>query len=280
VDVKARFKVRVDGDRSLAEVARDPARPICLVLARGGSKGLPGKNTRPIAGKPCVRWTLDFALASRCRPLVALSSDDAGALEIARQVGALTITRPAALASDSARIDDAARHAASELDRVLCIDAHAASEARRFYTILYANVPVRPGDLLDRAVEMLRGTGGDSVQSYAGIGKYHPWWMARLDDAGQVRPWEGDVLNHGVFRRQDLPPAFVPDGGMIVVTRDALFGRLPGLTIEGGGPHAFFGVDRRGIITKPGEVIDIDDEIDLRVAEATLIARGYGHKQS
>lgn len=261
-------------DPHTARRAQSPSTPLCIVLARGGSKGLPGKNTRAIAGKPCVQWTLEFANSARCAPIVALSSDDASVLDLARSMGIAAIERPAELASDSARIDDAARHAVDSLDRTLGIAGTSASEASRFIAILYANVPVRPADLLDRAIDLLRSSGGDSVQSYAAVGKYHPWWTARLDDAGRVRPWEGDVLNHGVFRRQDLPPAFVPDGGMIVVTRAALFGQLPGLTLESGGPHAFFGLDRRGITTKPGEVIDIDDEIDLRVAEATLVMRG------
>ncbi len=265
--------VRVTDPHS-AQRAQSPSTPLCIVLARGGSKGLPGKNTRAIAGKPCVQWTLEFATSSRCAPIVALSSDDASALDLARSMGIAAIERPAELASDSARIDDAARHAVDSLDRTLGIAGTSASEASRFIAILYANVPVRPADLLDRAIDLLRSSGGDSVQSYAAVGKYHPWWTARLDDVGRVTPWEGDVLNHGVFRRQDLPAAFVPDGGMIVVTRAALFGRLPGLRLESGGPHAFFGLDRRGITTKPGEVIDIDDEIDLRVAEATLVMRG------
>ena len=55
-----------------------------------------------------------------------------------------------------------------------------------------------------------------------------------------------------------------PDGGVIALTRDSLF------TVDPDAPHAFLGSDRRGIQTAPGEVIDVDDEIDLMVAEAIL----------
>jgi CMP-N-acetylneuraminic acid synthetase len=95
------------------------------------------------------------------------------------------------------------------------------------------------------------------------VGKHHPWWTVRVDDKG-VRPWEGEVLYHGVYRRQDLPPAYVPDGGVVVVTRHSLLGG------EGGGPHAFLGVRRRGVTTREGEVIDIDSPLDLIVADAVL----------
>ena len=125
--------------------------------------------------------------------------------------------------------------------------------------------------LIDRAVQLMLEAGCDSVQSYSPVGKFHPWWTARLDASGAVTPWEGDTLNHGVYRRQDLPPAFIPDGGVLVVSRAALFDELPGVPL-GGGPHAFFGRDRRGI-ESGGEVIDIDSPRDLVLADTVLRER-------
>jgi CMP-N,N'-diacetyllegionaminic acid synthase len=228
-----------------------------IILARAGSRGVPGKNTAPIAGRPCIAWTIDHAQSSRTVSRVVVSSDDPVALSVAASMGAQTITRPLSLAHDTARIDDAARHALSEL-----------GEPGGPVVILYANVPVRPTDLTDRAMDLLVSSGCHSVQSYAPVGKYHPWWIARLDNAGQVRPWEGDVLNHAVFRRQDLPPAFIPDGGVIACTPDALMLRIGAPD----GPHAFFGTDRRGVTNEEGAVIDIDGPADLIAAEIALTA--------
>lgn len=242
---------------------------IAIILGRGGSKGLSRKNLRDVAGKPCVQWTLEAAARARGVGLVALSSDNAEMLALARSLGAATIERPAALASDSARVDDAARHAAQVLANspALLERRHAPLTPDRI-VILYANVPVRPADCIDRALDLLARTGCDSVQSYAPVGKHHPWWTARVDaESGAVAPWEGEVLNHGVFRRQDLPPAFVPDGGVIALTRRALMLEIPGVPP---GPHAFFGRDRRGIVNPGGSVVDIDTEIDLMVASAML----------
>lgn len=243
---------------------------IAIILGRGGSKGLPRKNILPVAGKPCVQWTIEAAQHAACVREVFVTSDDADLLAIALQRGAGVIPRPADLASDTATVDAAARHAVAEIER----SRGGELSERQPLVLLYANVPVRPHDLIDRAVAMLHDYEADSAQSYAPVGKFHPWWMARIDPAtGAVQPWEGDVLNHGVFRRQDLPPAYIPDGGVIVVTREALMLRIPGVQP---GPHAFFGREdrRRGVINPEGAVVDVDSRIDMLVAEALLAPGG------
>ncbi|MBS0187571.1 MAG: acylneuraminate cytidylyltransferase family protein [Planctomycetes bacterium] len=242
---------------------------VAIILGRGGSKGVPGKNTAMVAGKPCVQWTIDAAKSSDHVAHVVVSSDDHAMLDLARASDAIAVVRPADLASDTARVDDAARHAVLAFEQT-----HAEIAEHSPIVILYANVPVRPPDLIDRAVHLLRDSRCDSVQSYQPVGKYHPWWTAKLDGDARVGPWEGDVLNHGVFRRQDLPPAFVPDGGIIAVTRRALFLQVAGTTP---GPHAFFGADRRGVINPEGSVVDIDARTDLLVADAVLKER-YAHR--
>ncbi len=237
-----------------------------IILARAGSKGVPGKNVRAVAGRPCIAWTILHAQRSARIGRVVVSTDDATAASVARAMGAEVVERPADLAHDTARVDDAARHALRELER----GQEAAAPPSTPLVILYANVPVRPADLTDRALAMLDEARCDSVQSYQGVGKHHPWWTARLGEGGRVGPWEGDVLNHGVFRRQDLPAAFVPDGGVIALTRAALLLEVVGVAE---GPHAFFGKDRRGVVNPEGSVVDIDTEIDLLVADALLRGR-------
>jgi CMP-N-acetylneuraminic acid synthetase len=231
---------------------------LAVILARGGSKGVPGKNVALVGGKPCIQWTIDAAKQAGTVSRILVSSDDPKALAIARQMEVGTVVRPGELASDTARVDDAARHA-----------AESAGSDYGTIVILYANVPIRPEGLVDRAVELLRKSGADSVQSYAPVGKHHPWWTARLNGMGEVAPWEGEVLNHNVFRRQDLPAAVIPDGGVLVVTRKALFLEVPGVEP---GPHAFFGANRRGVMNPEGSVVDIDSRIDLIVADTLLRA--------
>ena len=152
---------------------------------------------------------------------------------------------------------------------VVPVDGQHWSSAAGPVVVLYASVPVRPSDLTARALHLLEASGCDSAQSFAKVGKHHPWWTAQADDQGRLSGWGGGPLFNNCFRRQDLPPALVPDGGVMAMTRASLAG-LPGAAP---GPHAFLGIDRRAVITGQGEVIDIDAPIDAVVAAAVLRAR-------
>lgn len=228
-----------------------PEHVLAVIIGRAGSKGLPGKNALWLAGKPMICHTIDDALAAETVDHVIVSTDGDAIAEAAESIGVEVVRRPAALASDTATVDSAVRHA------VETIQSRAA-----IIVILYANVPVRPDDLIDRAVRELIATGADSVQSYSDVGKHHPYWMVTLDDSHRVR----QHVPNTVYRRQDLPKLFLPDGGVIAVTRPSLF------TVVEGQPHAFLGNDRRGIISPYGSVMDVDGAIDMRVAEALLSA--------
>ena len=190
-----------------------------------------------------MQWTIDAAKESQNIDRIIVSTDDPEVAQIARENDCTVIDRPEHLAHDTATIDSAARHA---------YDAIGSPDQP--IVILYANVPVRPEWLIDEAVNLLAKSGCDSVQSYARVGKHHPWWTVKLDEQGSVAPWEGDTLYHNCFRRQDLPAACVPDGGVIALTPEALMCKLGAPD----GPHAFLGNDRRGIQTVEGDVIDID----------------------
>ena len=220
-----------------------------VVLGRSGSKGLPGKHVRLVAGVPMIARSVGHALAARSVGRVLCSTDGEAIASAAAAVGAEIVDRPESLADDLATVDSAVRQA-----------IEAAKDTSDIVVILYGNIPVRPAGLIDRAVARLIETDADSVQSYAPVGKHHPFWTCRVDDDGQVGAWE----DNDVYRRQDLPAAYIPDGGVIVVRRSSLF------QVDPARPHAFLGVDRRGVINARGAVIDVDDEIDLLVAEALL----------
>ncbi|MCK4872241.1 MAG: acylneuraminate cytidylyltransferase family protein [Phycisphaerales bacterium] len=222
---------------------------LCVIIGRRGSKGVPGKNAAVVAGRPVVLWSVEHALAADTVDRVIVSTDCPQVTAAARGAGVDVVQRPDDLASDSATVDSAVRHAVETVN-----------DPAPIVVILYANVPVRPHGLIDQAVGVLRDTGADSVQSYAPVGKYHPQWMVRLDERGSVTPYE----ESRVYRRQDLPPVHIPDGGVIAVRRESLFTVIPGE------PHAFLGCDRRGVMTGAGDVIDIDLPIDLIVASSVL----------
>lgn len=224
-----------------------------VILARAGSKGLANKNSLSIAGKPMLAWTIEHALASKQIKRILVTTDGEALAQIAEKYDVEVIRRPAELASDTATVDAAARHAVNQV-----VDTH------ENLCLLYGNVPVRPDDLSDRAVQKLSETKADSVQSVCPVGKNHPYWMKTVDpDTGKL----GMLTDNHVYRRQELPPVYMLDGGVIAVTRTSLF-RL----IEGE-PHAFLGDDRRAVVTEPGDVIDVDTQEDFKTAEAILEER-------
>ena len=227
-----------------------PAKAIAVIIARAGSKGLPGKNALTLAGRPIVSYSIDHARAADRVGRILVSSDCPTVIAAAQTERVETILRPAELADDVATVDAAVRHAVAD-DPSSCV------------VILYGNVPVRPPGLIDCALAVLAESGADSVQSYAPVGKYHPFWLVKLDENGAVQQF----IANQVYRRQDLPPLYVPDGGVIAVSRKALF------TVAEGDPHAFLGSDRRGIVNEAGAVMDIDGPADLALAESALAAR-------
>jgi CMP-N-acetylneuraminic acid synthetase len=131
--------------------------------------------------------------------------------------------------------------------------------------MLYGNVPVRRGGMIDRCIEMLWETGCDSVQTVASVGKYHPYWMFDVDGAQRIKKH----IPNDVFRRQDLPPLFGPTGAVYAMRTEVLMGA------EGSSdPHGFLGADRRGLVVAAEDSVDIDTEKDLWVAEAVLRSMG------
>lgn len=225
---------------------------IAVVIGRAGSKGLPGKNALPLLDEPMIRHTIRDGLEAKRVDRVIVSTDGEEIAAAADSMGVTVVRRLAELAGDAAPVDAPVRHALREI-----------GSEHGVVVVLYANVPVRPAGLIDRAIGTLIETGADSVQSYAPVGKHHPNWMVRIDGRGAVSPY----AETKAFRRQDLEPLFLPDGGVIVVRRAALEAAAPDE------PASFFGRDRRAIINEPGAVVDIDEPFDLLVAEQKLSTR-------
>lgn len=227
---------------------------LVVIIARAGSKGLPNKAMAILAGRPLIAWTIDHAQASQLATGIIVSSDSPEIRSVGQSMGVDTCDRPAELASDRATIDSAVRHAVELWEQK---HATAATEV----VILYGNIPLRPMDLVDRALTLLATTRCDSVQSVYPVGKNHPYWMKKLSGPNQ------DVLEmyqpNNIFRRQDLPPVYMLDGGIIALTRQSLFDFDP----TGQEPHRFLGNDRRAVVTQPGDVVDVDTPLDLMLAE-------------
>ena len=230
---------------------------LAVILARAGSAGLPKKHLLPLCGRPVIEYTFDHAMAARRITRTVVTSDCHEIRRAACKAGIATIARPAHLATAEASVQDVMLHALDAIEGNSTFRTDA-------LVVLYGNVPVRGAGVIDRALKMLADTGCDSVRSFCPVGKWHPAWMSQLSD-GRVIPLQAGSIH----RRQDLAPLFLHDGAVVAVSRASM---LRGRSMPQD-PHAFFGIDRRGIETQAGETIEIDELRDLYWAEAVLRSR-------
>jgi CMP-N-acetylneuraminic acid synthetase len=232
-----------------------------VIMARSGSLGLKNKHLQPLLGRRVIEYTFDHARHAQSLTAVVVSTDCPTIRRLAVDNGFLTIDRPPELATASASVQDVMLHAMQQVEAAGAFHADA-------LVVLYGNVPVRPAGAIDRAVELLQSTGCDSVRSFSPVGKWHPAWMSKLH-GDRVEPLSAGSIH----RRQDLDPVFLHDGAVVAVSRSSM---LRGLE-NPQDPHAFFGLDRRGIETEIGQAIEIDHPRDLYWAEAVLWERQSAH---
>ncbi len=228
-----------------------------VIMARAGSKGFADKHLQPLLGRPVIEYTLAHARDARLLTHTIVSTDSSLVADLARRRGFTVLNRPPELATDTAAVQDVMLHALDHVEHTSDIVMDAA-------VILYGNVAVRGPGVIDRAVEHWIDTQCDSVRTFCPVGKWHPGWMSKLE-GDRVEP----LRPGSIHRRQDLEPLYLHDGACVVMSRASLMrGRE-----HPEDPHAMFGADRRGILTKAEETVEIDARRDLYWAEAVLRER-------
>ena len=185
-----------------------------LILARGGSKRLPGKNIRPLAGRPLIAWSIAAARACPAIEDVVVSTDDAAIADVAREHGArVPFLRPPALAGDTSTSADAALHALAHLGE---------QEGRRYDAVilLEPTSPLRASTDLPGVAELLtrRWDETDAVVSVGRVQLEQPAVMKQMDADGRLAPWvRPDALGAG-----EPPAAWFPYGVAYAVKTEAL----------------------------------------------------------
>ncbi|MBF0108054.1 MAG: acylneuraminate cytidylyltransferase family protein [Magnetococcales bacterium] len=222
------------------------SRVLAIIPARGGSKGVPMKNIRNLAGKPLLVWTIEAAHGCRAIDRSILSSDDPEIIAIARDHGCdVPFIRPAALADDQAKAIDVALHALETL-----------GETYHILVWLQPTSPLRQTTDIERALDLLLRGSHDSCTSVSPAAK-PPDWMYRLNEDGTLRPvLENRPPSGG---RQDLPKAYVLNGAIYAC-------RIPWL-LEG---KRFVDEKTVAYLMEPRDAIDIDTEIDFNLCELLM----------
>lgn len=238
---------------------------LAIVPARGGSKGVPNKNIRRLAGKPLLAWSIEAALAAELVDRVVVSTDSPRIAEVAFVAGAEIVMRPAELATDQALTDPVLVHAIDRLREAsgpTVYTRHLAHYRPDLVVLLQPTVPFRREGLIDDCIRRLLATGADSLLT--GIPLHFVWWResANPDRAadGEAR-WRSQCPRRP--RRQDMVARelMYHEDGSVYVTRTELLenaGRRLGGRVE---------------LFENEPSVDIDTERDFLVAEALFAAK-------
>jgi CMP-N,N'-diacetyllegionaminic acid synthase len=220
-------------------------RILALVPARGGSKRVPGKNIRPLHGKPLLVWSIEAArdVPSVCDIMV--STDAQEIADVARDAGALVPwLRPGELATDTATSVEVALHALSWYEEDLGpVDG---------LLLLQPTSPFRTKPSIARAISLFREQGQRTVVSVSPAAD-HPLWCYRIDDH-TMRPFIDRAARP--VRSQDLPPAYALNGSIYLIAPKDLRAKRSFLP-EDAVPL---------VIESTDETLDIDTEADWRAA--------------
>ena len=219
---------------------------LALIPARGGSKGIPGKNIRPLAGKPLIAHTIAVALQVPALGRVVVSTDDSAIANVALHWGAeVPFLRPPELAADDTPGIAPVLHALEQLPDVSQV------------LLLQPTSPLRSSADIEGILAFQRERQCPSVVSVCASGK-HPQWMFRLGAAGELSPFLATSAATADCRQQ-LEPAYAFNGALYLCDRAWLQNH-----------GSFMGPGTLGYPMPPERSVDIDTPLDWLWAETLL----------
>jgi len=220
---------------------------LAIIPARGGSKGIPRKNIRLLAGKPLIAYSIETALKSRYIDKVVVSTDDEEIAEIAKKYGAQVIKRPGKLARDKSPTLDTIKHVLETLEKN-------ENYIPNIIILLQPTSPLRSTEDINNAIELFLN---EDCESVVGVCEnVNLYWSFRVED-GHMKPIFGK--KYLKMRRQDLPRIYAPNGAIFVSTPQIL-------NIYGG----FYCDKTVPYVMPPERSVDIDNEEDFILAEILM----------
>lgn len=224
-----------------------------LITARGGSKGLPGKNIALAGEKPLIKWTIDAAGKSILDRTI-ISTDSSEIAIICERAGAeVPFLRPPELAQDDTPHIDVILHALDWLE------SH--GDLPDYIVLLQPTSPLRQAEDIDGAISMAIDNDADSVISVFPA-PVHPFWIRRLDGSGRLEDFMTWPEQSGYLRRQILPPAYAFNGAIYVLRSSTLREK-----------RNYFTEKTFGYVMSEENSMDIDTQSDLLIADLLLKQR-------
>ena len=219
-------------------------RVLAIVPARGGSKGIPGKNLKMVAGRSLLHRTIDQALAAKTVDEVVVSSDDQEILRHAKEIGGVkTIERPRDLAADDTAMWPVVMHALEN------------SEHGDVVVLLQPTSPLRLATDIDAAVRMLIERNANSVMSVCEVAT-SPYWMFTIGSGDRL---QRVLPKQSAATRQELPPCYEINGALYVV--NSTWFRAS---------RQFVDEDTLAYVMPRERSVDVDTLEDLAIAERLL----------
>lgn len=234
---------------------------LAIIPARGGSKRIPRKNLRILAGKPLIAWTIETALASQMLGRVIVITDDPEIASVARGFGAeIPFMQPPELAQDHIADFPVCRYT---LQWLLNNDAYNPD----FIVWLRPTAPLRRIDDIDGAILKLIETGADCVRSVTAV-EQHPYWMKRLEN-DRLLPFLRGKDEKTYYQRQLLPALYYLNGAVDVTKTSNVLKK-----------GFIFGGDMRAYVMPPERSVDLDSELDFGLAETIMQKRDFNDNSS
>ena len=225
-----------------------------LVVGRGGSKGIPRKNIRLLAGKPLIAHSVLPGKESKYIDRLIVSSDDVEIIEVAKSYGAeAPFVRPAELASDTAKALPVIQHAVQFCEE---------QEGKKYDFIVYLEPtgPLRIVEDIDGAIEKAVQNNADSVVGLMELEDANPVRVKKIVN-GRIEPF--CIPEPEGLRRQDQDKAYLRNGSVYVFRRDNV--------VEN---NSLWGNDSRPYVMPRERSVNIDEESDFLVAEYFLKKTG------
>ncbi|EHP89549.1 acylneuraminate cytidylyltransferase family protein [Methanotorris formicicus] len=220
-----------------------------LIPARGGSKGLPRKNIKPLLGKPLIGWTIEYAKNSKYIDKVVVSTDDEEIAKVSKECGAeVPFLRPKELARDDSPTIDAIIHAINWFE-----------ERGMFFDILVllqTTSPLRTTEDIDNAIELFLNNKEALSLVSVKENEHPPFWSLKIENRF-LKPLFGEEYFRK--RRQELPKSYMPNGAIFISYVNILKEY-----------KTFYTPKTIAYIMPPERSIDIDNEFDFLLAEFIL----------
>lgn len=222
------------------------AKILAIIPARGGSKRIPGKNIKLLAGKPLIAYTIEAAKKSKLIGKVVVSTDDAQISEAAKKYGADVIERPTELAQDETPTLPVMIH-------VLDVLKKREQYKPDFIILLQPTCPLRNEDDINNIIKLM-AEGADSAQTFCKAVQ-HPAYMVTIKH-GIAIPIDKKGYT---TRSQDLPEIYAKNGAVYGVTYDLLMNK-----------KTLYGKNNKAAIMPVERSVEIDELSDFKLAEFYL----------